>query len=127
MHVATDGVLELGGSAIALIEDLNQDASNALASGSPMAQSFVDHLPTKTTYTYSFNLLGKPGEASHAAILPGAELTLAWYPDGNATGKEKHAVTVVLSSVGDSWSASSVTKKSVSASSRGVPAITTLP
>jgi len=127
MHVAKDGVLELGGSAIALIEDISQDSSNALVGSPVMAQSFVDHLPTQTTYTYSFTLKGVPGEASHTAIKAGAELALAWYPDGNATGKKKLAVTVVLSSVGDSWSAGGESKKSVSASSRGVPVETTLP
>ena len=121
MHVAKNGVLEMDGSAIALIEDVSEDASNALVGSPAMGQAHVGHLGTQTTYTYSFTAKAPPGEATHAAILAGAEMTMGWYPDGNATGKTKMTVDIVIGSVGKSFSAGGESKMNVSASSQGVP------
>lgn len=121
MHVAKNGVLEMDASAIALIEDVSEDASNALVGSPAMGQAYVGHLGTQTTYTYSFTAKAPPGETSHAAIVAGAELTMTWYPDGNAAGKIKKSVDIVIGSVGKSWSAGGESKMNVSASSQGVP------
>ena len=126
MHVAKNGVLELDASAVAMVEDISEDSSNALVGSPAMGQAYVGHLGTQTTYTYSFTVKAVPGEATHAAILPGAELTLAYYPDGNATGKIKRSVDIVIGSVGRSYSAGGESKMNVSASSQGVPVETTV-
>jgi len=127
MHVAKNGVLEMGGSAIAMIEDVSEDASNALVGSPVMGQGHVGHLGTQTTYSYSFTAKAPPGETSHASIVPGAELTLAWYPDGDASGKIKTSVDVVIGSRGKSWSAGGESKMNVSASSQGVPVDSVVP
>lgn len=126
VHVAKNGVIEIEASAVAFVEDISEDASNALVGSPVMGQVYVGHKGTQTTYTYSFTLKEIPGETSHAAIVPGAEVSLSWYPDGNSTGNQKMTVDVVIGSVGKSYSASGESKRSVSASSQGVPVITTV-
>lgn len=127
MHVANNGVLQMDSSAIALIEDVSEDSSNALVGSPAMGQVFVDHGATQTTYTYSFTAKAPPGETSHAAIKAGAILTMDWFPDGDASGKVKHSVDIVIGSVGKSWSVGGETKMNVSASSKSVPVESVVP
>lgn len=122
LHVARSGVLELAGSAIAFVENCNFDESNSMHSAPVMGATFVGHQPGLNTYTGSFTLNAKPGEASHTAITAGAALALDFYPDGNASGKTKESYTeIILGSVGRAYEVDGVSKRNVSFSANSEP------
>lgn len=98
-HTGSEGTVHVGANAIAEIRSYSIEETSDTVEDTSMGDSFRTHKATLRSWTASVDVFWDETDTTgQVALVPGSEVTINVYPEGNTSGDDYYTGTAIVTS-----------------------------
>lgn len=119
-HTGSEGTVHVGANAIAEIRSYSIEETSDTVEDTSMGDSFRTHKATLRSWTASVDVFWDETDTNgQVALVPGSEVTINVYPEGNTSGDDYYTGTAIVTSKSVTASFDGMVEASVSLQGTG--------
>jgi len=119
-HTGSEGTVHVGANAIAEIRSYSIEETSDTVEDTSMGDSFRTHKATLRSWTASVDVFWDETDTTgQVALVPGSEVTINVYPEGNTSGDDYYTGTAIVTSKSVTASFDGMVEASVSLQGTG--------
>lgn len=119
-HTGSEGTVHVGANAIAEIRSYSIEETSDTVEDTTMGDSFRTHKATLRSWTASVDVFWDETDTNgQVALVPGSEVTINVYPEGNTSGDDYYTGTAIVTSKSVTASFDGMVEASVSLQGTG--------
>jgi predicted secreted protein len=119
-HTGSEGTVHVGANAIAEIRSYSIEETSDTVEDTSMGDSFRTHKATLRSWTASVDVFWDETDTDgQVALVPGSEVTINVYPEGNTSGDDYYTGTAIVTSKSVTASFDGMVEASVSLQGTG--------
>ena len=119
-HTGSEGTVHVGANAIAEIRSYSIEETSDTVEDTTMGDSFRTHKATLRSWTASVDVFWAETDTNgQVALVPGSEVTINVYPEGNTSGDDYYTGTAIVTSKSVTASFDGMVEASVSLQGTG--------
>ena len=119
-HTGSEGTVHVGANAIAEIRSYSIEETSDTVEDTAMGDSFRTHKATLRSWTASVDVFWDETDTNgQVALVPGSEVTINVYPEGNTSGDDYYTGTAIVTSKSVTASFDGMVEASVSLQGTG--------
>lgn len=98
-HKGSEGVVHVGGVAVAEIRDWSVEESAEVLDDTTMGDTWVTNCASLNSWTASINALWDETDTAQGAMTIGASVALIMFPEGTGVGANRFTGTALITSI----------------------------
>ena len=118
-HHGKEGVVTIGGTTLGNATGFTVDTTHDTVEDTALGSSMKSFLVGRGTYTASIDMNFDETDSGQTALVQGAELTIAFLPEGNASGDRKFSGNGIVTGMSVSVPLDGVITRTVSVQGNG--------